>query len=347
MRGIKRLILVFRTNQQLILVFRTNPPTLHHTSKNNCMMILSPNDVMKQGLLHVRVSYERQEDFSEAGREKLFRSHFGSTPLDLAEIWYDLTTTDIPGARIDEEDVSNNGFKMFAMAHFFLWTYPKNSYLLMSRFDICETYCRGKPLWNWIEKIALLKAKKIIWDVSLASPDREIFIASVDATDCKVNEPKHVTMNLDTRYCSPKMNHAALKYELIIAINQPKLLSIVGPKRAGEHDMTVFRSEVKEKMLQMPGKKLVGDSLYRAGAKAEHANEKGMMAPPSSTDPPELKHFKSRARCRHESFNGRIKHFQILSECFKNPLEKHVIAFTAVCVIVQYQMDNGSPIFSV
>jgi hypothetical protein len=55
--------------------------------------------------------------------------------------------------------------------------------------------------------------------------------------------------------------------------------------------------------------------------------------------------FKSRARARHESFNGRLKFFDILQNTFRHGEARHKIAFEAVCVIVQYQMDNGSPLF--
>lgn len=89
---------------------------------------------------------------------------------------------------------------------------------------------------------------------------------------------------------------------------------------------------------------LIGDSKFRKGR--DHPDEEGMFAPPSSLDPEELKVFKSRVRCRHESFNGRMKFFSILSETFRGAMEQHGDAFTAIAVIVQYQMDNCSPIYA-
>jgi hypothetical protein len=62
----------------------------------------------------------------------------------------------------------------------------------------------------------------------------------------------------------------------------------------------------------MPGKTLIGDSAFRG----VQPDEIGMLAPPNSLDPTEFANFKSRARCRHETFNGRMKFFKILSECF-------------------------------
>jgi hypothetical protein len=67
----------------------------------------------------------------------------------------------------------------------------------------------------------------------------------------------------------------------------------------------------------------------------------------SAVDPPDLHTFKSRARIRQETFNHRLRCFSILSHTFTHGWDKHGSAFTEVVVIVQYQMDNGSPIFTV
>jgi hypothetical protein len=58
----------------------------------------------------------------------------------------------------------------------------------------------------------------------------------------------------------------------------------------------------------------------------------------------ELKKFKTRSWLHHESFNGRIKAFGILQNKFRHGFEKYGFALEAAVVIVQYQMDNGSPI---
>ena len=68
---------------------------------------------------------------------------------------------------------------------------------------------------------------------------------------------------------------------------------------------------------------------------------------PNSLDSDDLKKFKSKARCRHESLNGRLHNFKILQDKFRHGMDCHKIAFEAVAVIVQYQMDNGAPLFEV
>ena len=115
---------------------------------------------------------------------------------------------------------------------------------------------------------------------------------------------------------------------------------ISGPHPGGKHDLAIFREGLKDKI--RPGKLVIADRGY----KTSMADEK-MLSTPEELDSPALNNFKSRARLRHETFNGRLKKFQCLSETFRHGPAKHKLAFEAVCVIAQYQMDNGSQIFAV
>jgi hypothetical protein len=49
----------------------------------------------------------------------------------------------------------------------------------------------------------------------------------------------------------------------------------------------------------------------------------------------------------HETFNSRLKNFHCLDDRFRHGIDKHKICFEAICVIVQYQLENGSPLFDV
>jgi DDE superfamily endonuclease len=308
------------------------------------LVLLSPTDVRNKGLKCLNSSSAAARQTTSAAANTEFHKHFGSSPLDLADMWYDLNTTDIPGAQLEEKDKSENGFKMFMAAHHFLWTYPKNAELLASRFGICERYSRGDPLWMWIKKIAALQAKKILWDNSLTKQPNN-FLISVDGIDFRMWERKHPTLPVNTKDCSKKFNHGAVKYELACSIFHAKCVWINGPFRGGKHDMTVFREDgLKAKMLATaPGKIAIADRGYATS----RPDEVAILATPNETDPEALGNFKRRVRCRHETFNGRIKFFKCLSDTFRHGLDKHKFALEAVCVTVQYQMDNGSEIFAV
>ena len=87
------------------------------------------------------------------------------------------------------------------------------------------------------------------------------------------------------------------------------------------------------------GKKVIADSAYR--------KSKDVVTTRNPRDDPDVRRLKTRARMRHEGFNGRLKTFKSISGKFRHGLGKHKEVFEAVCVIAQYQMENGSPLYDV
>ena len=85
------------------------------------------------------------------------------------------------------------------------------------------------------------------------------------------------------------------------------------------------------------GKRAVGDGNYTKNFPK--------LSTRNVRDTAEVYKLKSRALARHETFNGRIKSFKILNHRFRHGLKKHKDCFTAVCVLVQYDMENGHPLF--
>lgn len=133
------------------------------------------------------------------------------------------------------------------------------------------------------------------------------------------------------------MNQAGLDYELGVSVNDNQLVWVSGPFPAGNHDIQVFRQGLKDMI--PAGKKAIADNGYRG--------EKAVISTPNAHDPKEVRKFKSRARARHETFNSRLKNFRCLEVRFRNGIAKHKIVFEAICVICQYQLENGSPLFDV
>lgn len=310
-------------------------------------MLLTPNRVREIGLGYMNISKQQQERMSDAFKTEVFHLHYGSSPLDIAEIWFDLQQGDHEGATLTVKENCLLGFKHFMKAHFFLWVYPRNAGLMATRFDMCERYCRGEHLFKWIRKLARLCAKKIKWDKSLGKAGTSMFLFSIDCTNLKTWEKRrHYHFNVDKRLYSSKSNLAGLKYEILMNITKSKCMNIVGPRLASEHDMEVFHLEAKAKLLATPGAFAIADGIYKPGKGRKE--EVDILAIQNSNDDDQLRAFKSRVRCRHESFNGQIKNFAFLQHTFRGTdYEKHGDYFRAICVIVQYQMDNGSPLFSV
>jgi hypothetical protein len=183
-----------------------------------------------------------------------------------------------------------------------------------------------------------LKVLKIKWPDRFDDADTEIFILTVDGTDCRIWEPKHPTLSIDKSYYSHKFHKGGLRYELGISVQGDQLVWMNGPFNCGEADGAIFENRgLKDKIPK--GKRGIADGGY--------AGFPDQLALPNPQDGKLLKNFKSRARLRHETFNAKIKKFNVLAQIFRHGVHKHQDAFQAVCVIAQYQMNNGSRLFSV
>ena len=123
-----------------------------------------------------------------------------------------------------------------------------------------------------------------------------------------------------------------------MSVFENRLVWLNGPFPASRHDITIFREDGL--LDQMPaGHLAIADKGYRG--------EPNVVATANSRDQEPVRALKGAARARQESFNARIKVFKCLDERFRHQLKKHKVAVEAVCVIVQYQLENGSPLFSV
>ena len=305
------------------------------------MRLLLPDDMMQHGIKLLGFSYDSVMKMSPAKQEKVFRSHYGSSPLVVAHVWYDLTTTDIASSKLNDSEKTEEGLKRFFVAMYFLFTYPKNAHIIATVFHQNEKYSRGEAVWQWVHKIQGLKAKVIIWPQSHDDPNREVYVVTVDGVDMKTWEPMHETFPHDRQFFSKKFAHGGLKYELAVSVFWGRLVWINGPYKAGCHDLTIFRNGLKDRLAD--GKMAIADRGYVSSRE----DEVHKLATPRATDSTELAKFKSRCRCRHETFNGRIKNPRILSDTYRHSLDNHQAAFEAVCVLVQYQIMNGSTLFNI
>jgi hypothetical protein len=187
----------------------------------------------------------------------------------------------------------------------------------------------------------------------------------VDGVHCRINELVHPTLAKNTKLYSHKFNQAGLDYELAVSIRESRLVWMNGPFDGSKHDITIFRERLKE--MTPLGKNGIADKGYRG--------EKGILCTPNAYDNLALQKFKvskqaafffivfglcsalllmhadflkqTRARCRHETFNAKIKCYTCLDDRFRHGRDHHKQCFEAVCVIVQYQMENGAPLFDI
>ena len=125
-------------------------------------MILSPQDILEKGFHFFNGLPNNFNGKWTKRRTDEFKAHYGSSPVVLANQWFDLMTVDLD-LGLTEGDRSEKGLKMFFIAHHFLWAYPKNTKILASAFSVSDRTVQGENLWRWVRMIAALKAKKIVW----------------------------------------------------------------------------------------------------------------------------------------------------------------------------------------
>lgn len=262
-----------------------------------------------------------------------FRSAYGANPHVYAKLWEDLQSTDIPGARLD---AGERNIKYFFMTLHFLTKYD-TEYDSEAIFQMSDNYVR-RYKWLYIEKIRALKEQVIKWPENIPADD--IWVVSVDGTHFRTEEPTHPDFPKDTAAFSFKHHCAGFNYEVGLSLWESKLIWFKGPFLAGEYnDLKMFTDAGLKAKLQSTGKKGIADGGYAGYPK--------LLSTPNTHDLPEVAKFKSRARLRHEKYNGMCKEFDCLDSRFRHSREKLQACFEAVAVVVQYKMAMGTPLYDV
>jgi hypothetical protein len=298
------------------------------------MLVKTAAEILHEGLALVHYDGERQARASNSSNQERFQSLNGSTAAVIAVMLAELQPSNNPMARIVFKN--DKEIEFFFQAHHFLALYLTES----ERTATFRTSVRTNRdrVWDIVEKIAALKASKIVWPATWVNGGNcPNFPITVDCSHFVTFEIQtDPVAPQDRRRYSHKSNGPAVSYEAALAIHESRIVSINGPFPAGVNDLTIFRNRLEAKI--PAGSFAIADKAYRSSRKATTS---------SSADPPALRQFKTRARARQETLWRRLKRFQSLGNRFRHPIEKHQLVFEAVCMIVQYQFENGSPLFDV
>jgi len=164
------------------------------------------------------------------------------------------------------------------------------------------------------------------------------FIISVDGVHCPFHEVQHPTLSKDPAWFSHKFKGPGVAYEFALSIYDSQLVWMRGPYKASVSDKAIYNRELKAMIPD--GCLVVADGGYQD--KKDPA-----LATPNPRDPPELLTFKARARMRQEAFHSRLKRFECLKTKFRHSAQHHKACCEAVCVIIQYEIELGAPLFDV
>ena len=262
-------------------------------------MILSTHDACSNGLEFVGINALSQEVMGETKCVAMFKEMYGSEPAVFADLWWDLSTTDIAEARLTATENTVSGLKKLLMACCYLFGYPRNSTWLRALFfPVAEKETYGERLWHWIHKVSLLLPQKIYFLPEWEDPeiDSEIFILGVDGTDCKTWERKHPTLPMDPKQYSQKFKHAGLKYEIGVATFHDRICWVNGPFPASLNDITIFRNYgLKDRIPD--GKVVVADRGYQTSRR----DEVDKLATPKLNDNRDQHKFESQIGCQPET----------------------------------------------
>jgi len=303
------------------------------------LYLYTPDQVMYRGLFLASRDWTMDRLF-KLDREILieeFKSYYGSHPVVLAQVWEELQTTTIPGARIDTSRKRSVHLKTFLRSMQFLKQYPTERQRRV-QFARSRTTIRT---WSkyFIKRIQALKAIKIRWP-----DDNEwttTFIVSVDGVHCVYHEEKHPTLSQDPNIFSWKNNGPGLSYELALHLFEPRLVWVKQSEITKHNDRQNFVKPGGIRDHIPDGKKAITDRGYRG----KGGDEK--VAHPNSYDSEDLRTFKARARMRQENFHIRIKLFKCLDGKFRHSREYHQMCFEAICVLCVYEMELVNPLFDI
>ncbi len=161
---------------------------------------------------------------------------------------------------------------------------------------------------------------------------------TVDGTDFRI-PPKGITTKGNAFASHKYAGKSALRYELGVDILAGNLMWIQGPYPAGKYTYIKIFSKVLRNFLE-PGERVEADEGYRG-----HPNK--IKCPGNDANPAENRGLQGRVRARHETLNGWLKNWGILSQVFRHHIMMHGKVFRACEVVTQLTVENGELLFEV
>lgn len=309
------------------------------------IFVLTRDDILQRGLKLLLWSDEKLARKSKKKIEKetdWFKHEYGADPYVVAQIWEDLQRTGIEAARINNANDDDLSHLFHALQ--FMKCYPTEGQQQNKWHE--SDRCLRDNCWSMLLKLQALKAEKIFWPTTEELGD-SIWVGVVDGTHVKTQEPSHPEFPKDPQFFSHKNHSAGLSYEIVSSLSQSRIIWMNGPFPAGMNDIQIFSSPggLKEK-LEGTGLRLIADNGYRG--------VDNIISRPNSQDSTEVAKFKTRARMRHESLNGKIKTMRCTDSArfrhqgnHKDGQPKFKICFEAAAVVTQYKMENGEPLYDI
>lgn len=280
---------------------------------------ITPAQMLKRGLKLGRVDSATQKTRNLIYNTTTFKSFYGIHQNHASSVWADLLDI-VPLVDID--------LKGFFMALYFLRCGGSEA-VRASFFDMKDRIKMRSLVWYWVRKIAALKAKKIFfpedWDTT--------FIVSVDGTHFKCQESTHDTLRLDPSWFSFKHHSAGHNVQIVLSIFSQQCVDVTISKAGVNDKANLIKSGLLDMMPE--GTRAVVDGGY--------PGDTDKLSGYNQFDSDEMKKFKADVKSRQETWNARMKIFHMMKHCFEHPKEKFPDCCTAVCVLIQYTIEDTDP----
>ena len=293
------------------------------------------SELLAYGLACAGFGQERQR-CREMLNIRRFRAHYGVSPKAIAALVHDMK---------HHQNFPVDITHLF-MALAWLRIYETEE-LMAGRWGYGEQYCRDN-VKEYVLRIQSLKPVKI----SFRNISRKSTFAPVDVVHIRTQE---FTCDPNSKWWSHKSNGPAVAWEAVTDPVEGKIAWINGPEPPTLSDIKFLRggeagkkNEWKKTSLynKLPaGLRLVGDSAYDG--------QPDKVSTTKDAHDSKTKKLFARMKSLQESVFKRMKDFKVLRDAFRHgkgtqdKLEKIKMVFEAVAVLVEYDIENGHPLFEV
>jgi hypothetical protein len=284
---------------------------------------VSSAQMLRRGLKAIGIDKQTQGRRTKKANVRVYKAHYGVHPNNASAVWIAIITHEnensLPVDKID--------LLAFFMSLNFLRCYESED-VRATRFKVDKWKMR-KPIWQWIQYIANLK------DSIIKYPDawNTTLVCSVDGTHFRLNEPRHATLKKDPTWYSHKHHCAGHNVQVVMAIWEQQCYNITISKGGTNDKGNVIKSGLLDRLPN--GKRAIVDGGY--------PGDMNKLSGYNQFDSDELKKFKARVKSRHETFNARLKIYDVLGDKYYHDKEKFPACMEAVAILVQFTIADTDP----
>ncbi len=180
--------------------------------------------------------------------------------------------------------------------------------------------------------------QQIVFESRLVKDVGNNCLMLIDGTDFQITQKDPATRG-NASASHKYAGKSAHRYELGIDILAGNLVWVSRPYPAGKwNDINFFLNELAHCL--EPGERVEANNGY-----VRHADK--IKCPNNDCNPEENLAMQARLRSRHETFNARLKFWDMLRQVYRHGITQHRNVFYVCAVLTQLAVTNNEPLFQV